>query len=102
MKNWDARGRFVVAQLQATANRSQAGIRALLKGRGKHHQPSWIANTVKVTLDRSTLDELAARPEVEAIVPDVPIPLPAPQPAQAEATINLVEWGIDRIGAPLV
>ena len=102
MSNWDARGRFVVAQLQATANRSQAGIRALLKSRGKQHQPFWIANAIKVTADRATLDELAARPEVAEILSDVPIPLPDPLPGKEEPKVNAVEWGIDRIRAPLV
>src|SRR6476659_6792677 len=37
MKNWDARGRFVAAQLQATASRSPAGIRALLQSRNVNH-----------------------------------------------------------------
>ena len=102
IKNWEARGRFVIDQLQAAANASQAGVRAYLKGHGKKHQPFWIANAIKVTADSTTLQDLAARPDVAEILSDVTIPLPADVEGKAEPTVNSVEWGIDRIRAPLV
>jgi len=102
MKNWEARGRFVVNRLQAVANASQSGVRSLLQSRGKSHKPFWIANAIRVTADRATLNELAARSDVEQILADVPIPLPADPPGKTEPKVNSVEWGIDRIGAPLV
>jgi len=102
IKSWDARGRFVVDRLKEKANSSQAGIRSLLKSRGKSHQSFWIANAIKVTADSATINELAARPEVEQILSDVPIPLPVDLQGKDEPRVNTVEWGIDRIRAPLV
>lgn len=102
MKSWEARGRFVVAQLQATANRSQAGLRALLKSRGKSHKAFWIVNAIRVTADAATVNEVAGRPEVEQIVADGGFSIPDPRPAAPQARVNGVEWGIDRINAPQV
>jgi subtilisin family serine protease len=48
------------------------------------------------------LEELARRPEVEKVVADRAYDLPSIEPGQAEVSILAVEWGIDRIRAPLV
>ena len=102
MKNWEERGTFVVAQLQATANRSQTGVRTLLKSRGKSHKPFWMVNAIKLTADAATINELAQRSDVERIIADGTFSIPQPKPATAQAKVNTVEWGIDRINAPQV
>ena len=102
VKDWGARGHFVVAQLQAVANRSQAGIRGLLQSRGVKHRPFWIANTIQVTADDATLKLLEARPEVEKIVPDRAYQIPKPLPGETQSGVQAVEWNIDRIRAPEV
>src|SRR5919109_4314700 len=38
IKDWDARGRFVVQRLQEAANASQVGVRGLLQGQGKFYE----------------------------------------------------------------
>jgi subtilisin family serine protease len=48
------------------------------------------------------LDELARRPEVDRILADREYKLPDPIQGSAEVDVASVEWGIDRIGAPLV
>ena len=102
MKNWAARGQFVVQRLQAAANASQAGIRSLLQSRGVPNRPFWVVNTIRVRADSATVKALAARPEVEQIVPDRTYQIPTPRAGKDQARVNSVEWGIDRINAPQV
>ena len=96
---WAARGNFVVKQLQSVADTSQAGIRALLQTQGVRFQYFWIVNTILVTADDAMIKQLATRPEVAEIVPSQTYQIPEPLPGEDEATVNAVEWGIDRIGA---
>ena len=55
-------------------------------------------NTVKVTADQQTIDEIAKRSDVARVVPDSKFTLPPLQPNAGQ--INAVEWGIDNIHAP--
>jgi len=101
MRDWNERGQFVVQRLTSVADTSQAGLRRMLAGRGVQFEPFWILNAIKVRADAATFDAIAARPEVARVIPDVTFRIPTPQPAVQEPSINSVEWGIDRIGAPL-
>jgi subtilisin family serine protease len=85
-----------------SAARSQRGLRKLLTSREAQFETFWIADTVKVTGDAGLLAEVAARPEVKAVLPDTPVTLPAPVAGAVQATVDAVEWNIDRIGAPRV
>jgi subtilisin family serine protease len=100
--DWEARGLFVYQRLQAVANRSQAQIRGLLMNRRLNHQPYWIANAIRVTADKETLQQLAARPDVERIVADGAYSIPPSEPANSQPGVDAVEWNIDRIRAPEV
>jgi uncharacterized repeat protein (TIGR01451 family) len=65
----------LVSALQATAERSQAAIRAYLDlaqadGRVRRYTPFWIINGLAVTAERDTLFALAARPDVKIIRAD--------------------------------
>jgi subtilisin family serine protease len=102
MQNWEARGRFVYERLKAVALRSQAAIRAQLHGQGVTHQSFWIVNAIKVTSNKATLQQLAARPEVEQIVAERTYQLPEPLPGEPQPRVQMVEWNIDRINAPQV
>ena len=68
IENRTSRGEFVYGELRKTANRSQAGLRALLARRGADYKPFWILNAIRVTGDQALLDVLAERSEVESIV----------------------------------
>src|SRR3954469_719167 len=83
----------------AYADRTQAGLRDLLTARGAQFTPYWIANTVEVTGDAALVDEIAARPEVRAIVPNRTHPLERPTAAPEEARVDAVEWNISQIRA---
>jgi subtilisin family serine protease len=98
----DQQGRYVYEALTTTAERSQAGLRALLDAESAEYEPFWIANTIKVTTTGAVLEQIAARPEVAQITADRVYELPDPIPGEAENTIQAVEWGIARINAPQV
>jgi subtilisin family serine protease/N-acetylneuraminic acid mutarotase len=95
-------GRFVYDQLTETANRSQAGVRAMLKDKSVKYHSFWIANTIRVTGDEDLMRRIAARPEVEQITADKTYRIPKPIPSTDANNLSSVEWGIDRIHAPQV
>jgi len=97
-----ARGRYVVQALQATADRSQAGVRGWLRAQGIAFTPFWIEN--KIYVPSGTLEvarELARRPEVAAILPEVIYTIPKPL-VSSGASVNGIEWNISKIGADQV
>jgi subtilisin family serine protease len=102
MKDWNARGQWVVDRLTSVADSSQAGLRRMLAARGVAFEPFWILNAIKVRADSATFDAVAARPEVAKIIRDVTFRIPDPRPGTQEATINTVEWGVANINAPSV
>jgi subtilisin family serine protease len=100
--NRGARGRFVVQALQATASRSQNAVRGRLQARGVAFTPFWVEN--KIYVPNGTLElarDLAQRPEVAAIIPEVVYPLAPPRVA-ADASTQAIEWGVSKIRAPEV
>jgi len=102
IKNRTARGKFVIDELRKVADRSQGGLRALLRKRGADHQFFWIINAIKITSSEAVLKEVAAHPGVERIVAARTYVMPKPQPGGDEPSVNAVEWNIDRVGAPSV
>jgi serine protease AprX len=102
----DRRGWFVYNTLSESANRSQAGVKALLDRRGIPYQSFWVANALVVSGDRALVDSLAARPEVTRIESDRPFkgisdPVPASQATLPDAPAAL-EWGVQNVNAPQV
>jgi subtilisin family serine protease len=97
---------FVYQQLTQTAERSQAGLRALLDAKGAAYRPFWIVNTIQVTGGMELLKEIASRDDVERIIPQRTYQLPDLEPgkvqARVDAGVNTVEWNIDRVRAPEV
>ncbi|MFD0886331.1 S8 family serine peptidase, partial [Streptosporangium algeriense] len=90
----------------AYANRSQAGLRALLTRRHAEFTPFWIVNAVKVTADERLAEEIAALPEVTSVEPVATIEMPKepkPKPGRARPKAATgVEWNIDMVKAPQV
>ncbi|WP_406860215.1 S8 family serine peptidase [Streptomyces sp. HUAS MG47] len=97
-----AKARALRAAKTAHAEKSQAGLRALIKDAGGRYESFWIANTLKVTGDEALARKLAARPEVAALEADDPVRLPDPLPGEAEPRTDAVEWNVERINAPRV
>ena len=48
IKDWGARGTFVMNQLKNEANRTQRGLRIYLHQHGIAYKPYWIANVILV------------------------------------------------------
>ncbi len=93
-----AQGWYVYEQLTATAEASQAGLRAHLDRRGVRYTPLWIVNALVVDGDRALAEELAARSDVARIESDAVITL-APT-TTSEAGPLSSEWNILDINAP--
>ena len=105
-----ARRQRVVTSLQATAERTQAGVRTFLAqelaaGRAADVRPFWIFNGLALTSGRETAFALAARPEVAILRLDHQRHLPDAIVHDTSRTSVLspsVEWNVERIRAPLV
>jgi subtilisin family serine protease len=96
MRNWNARGQFVVDQLKATANSSQAGVRGFLRAQHVKFQSFWIQNSIHVKVGSAALvRSLASRSEVAGITPDWHATVEKMTPGSADAA----EWGIKNIQA---
>jgi subtilisin family serine protease len=96
IKDWDARGAWVVDRLQAVANSSQRGLKALLRRQGVSFRPFWIINAVRITSKAATLQAVAARREVARIVPTWSAKVPKPI---ITADLDAIEWNILRVNA---
>jgi len=99
IQDWDARGSFVYQRLNAVANSSQKGLRAVLRSQGVNAKAFWIINAIRVRSTIATLVAVAARDDVERILPDWNARLPK---ADRSAEVAAVEWNIARIRAPEV
>ena len=98
IKRWGARGKYVMEKLEATATASQAGVKSMLNASGTSYHAFWVANTMRVTATAATANAIAARPEVESLIPDKTIIIPKPR----EGSVNTPEWNIQNINAPEV
>ena len=104
IRDWGARGRFVLDALRATAGRTQPAVLAALHdlrlaGHVASVEPYYVVNAVVVRGDAAAAQALARRPEVAAVLPE-PLVVPiAPLPAPAGSAPAAVEWNIQRIGA---
>ena len=100
MRNWNARGAYVVNRLRATANASQRQVRALLSARGISFTSYWSSNVILV--DRATAASVAAiagRSDVARITPRWSAHVIEGTPASSLAKIEGIEWNISNIRA---
>jgi len=66
--DWEKRGRFVIQELQSTAERSQAKVRSYLNAQKAAYQAFWIDNVIVVkSSNRATFNDLMRFPEIAAI-----------------------------------
>ena len=105
--------RATILALQATANRTQRALRALLEagraeGRVKGYTPFWVFNGIAVTATPDFVQALASRPEVQSVSPDETITAPPPVAAAsgAESNVSLVNapalWDLGDRGQGIV
>jgi subtilisin family serine protease len=108
MRDWSARGEFVLRSLRETAEASQAAALAQVedlaqRGEASQVRPHYIINALLVRGSAEVVNAVAAQPEVAAVRAVRQFPLPQPIPGQARpATLDGVEWNIAQIGADQV
>lgn len=102
IKDRARQGREVQSRLRKTARTSQAALIDVLRDADASYTPFWIANTVEVKGDAKLLKRITALPDVDRVTGDRTYALPEMKAAQDEPTVDDVEWGVDRIGAPRV
>ncbi len=93
------KGQFVFQQLTAIAEQEQKQVRQLLQTNAVNFHPFYIFNGIYAKADIALLETIAQRPEVARIQPD---PLGQIQEARPQTTTggrDLIEWGIEMIGA---
>jgi len=97
---------LLIGELQRFADEKQSPIRNLLAqgqsaGKVSATESYWIANAMKLTATKSVIEQLAQRPDIEAIIPDVP-PTALANPNQVETVLAShasSSPGLDAIGA---
>ncbi|PWB73949.1 MAG: hypothetical protein C3F15_08450 [Holophagae bacterium] len=103
IRDWNERGTYVYERLIATAESSQARVRALLVAWGAEMKPFWIMNVIEVkTHDGALLVVLAAQPEVAEIVAPPEVEQIEMVPGIEWHHSESIEWNIEHIRAPLV
>lgn len=95
----------LLRELRNRAELSQRDIVAALaqkkqSGRAGQVKPFWIFNGIAVSATADTIRELAARPDVAAVVPDRIVTLAAALPATPVSAADT--WNLTRIGAPVL
>jgi subtilisin family serine protease len=103
----NARSAAVIGALRSTADASQRGLldyldRQQAAGNVEDITAIWIVNVVSASATPAVIKTVAARPEVASVKLDESISLPPVQPGADEPTVNAAEWGISRVGAPVV
>jgi subtilisin family serine protease len=106
MKDQDARGWFVYNTLTEHAARTQSGIKTVLEARGISYQSFWAANMLVASVDRPTVDLLAARSDVARVDSNKPArwiedPEVANFGIRADSP-DAIEWGVQNVNAPAV
>lgn len=114
--NYLERRRNLVDTLRATADVSQADLRAWLDAQGIAYRPFWIVNMIEASLTAGQLDALAGREDIAKIESNRAYKLKQPvesgpfPKSQSEgsaegpesAAPQAIEWGVNKVRAPMV
>lgn len=97
----------VVSELRATALSTQRNAQAFLekqkeKGKVKEFKSFYIVNSMVVTATKEVMEELAAFPEVDKLLPDEIRKLHRADAGNSSKADTAIEWNIERVGAPAV
>jgi serine protease AprX len=108
MRDQDAQGWFVYNTLRQHADRTQAGLRAFLTGKGVAYRSFWAVNAIEVSGDRALMEELSARADVRKIESNRPQRwIETPEVANygienLPIVPGAIEWGVQNVNAPQV
>ena len=98
--DWAVRGRYVVSQLQKTAERSQARVRAYLEAQKIPYKSYWIDNVIVVDQsNRATFNGLLNFSEIEILRNRRQLMLVEPEMmSPSPSSVDSIEINISRIG----
>jgi subtilisin family serine protease/N-acetylneuraminic acid mutarotase len=100
IRDRSARGHYVLNALQATAERTQVGLRAELDRSGVRYESRYIVNALVVEGDLALLDRIAVRPDVAFIGSNQVVEAPTPIVVESQvAGVDAVEWNIEKVRA---
>ncbi|TNE69265.1 MAG: T9SS type A sorting domain-containing protein [Bacteroidetes bacterium] len=104
LKGKAAKGQYVYTKLIATAEKSQANARRLLRERQVYTNSFYLVNAIAVRgADAGLVQDLARLPEVAALTTDPEITFQEPvYTSTLPAERGAIEWGIEKINAPAV
>ena len=107
IEDWNARGWAVYSALRGTAEQTQPALMARIESaRNAGHittvKSFWIVNAVAVTADRAAILDLAALPNVAAVLPAAKLEVPGVVVEPEAVAPQAVEWGVTKIRAPEV
>ncbi|MCA9972820.1 MAG: S8 family serine peptidase [Anaerolineales bacterium] len=97
----EAKGAYVMAQLQAVAERTQPPLLARLDALGVAYRPYWIANMVWVRGSRAVVAEMAQRADVAHVYANPRVAVDR-LPDGGAAAPESVEWNLTHVNAPAV
>lgn len=101
IEDWDERGQFVYDTLMATAEASQADLRASLDAAGASYEPFYASNAILVTDgDAALVQSMAQTDGVDQILGTGEFsPMPTVEAADPPADPTAVEWNVLDVGA---
>jgi serine protease AprX len=98
--------RALVAGLRATAEQSQAPLRAWLDAQHVDYRAYWAVNTIAARLTPAQIDAVGAQEGVARVASNAPVALSRPDAELDVPTLPMVpmaiEWGVNKIRAPEV
>jgi len=102
--DWNARGRFVISQLQETAERSQSKVRAYLDSQGVEYKSYWIDNVIVVEMSNATtFDDLLNYSEIAILRSRRQALMSEPETlSMSPNAVDTIETNIFRIGTDQV
>jgi serine protease AprX len=97
----EAKGRYVYETLRAVAEETQRDLRAALDAQGADYRPFYIVNAIRVRANSALVHSLAARSDVDRILPNPWVKsIPDPLLQQSAALVPQgVEGNITRVNA---
>jgi subtilisin family serine protease len=96
--DWNARGHYVYNTLKATADRTQANVRKYLDGQGIAYRSHISLNSLTLQAAKSTVDALAAIPEVASVRLGYTYEVP-PLTLEEGATPEDIGWNVSNVAA---
>ncbi|GAB3142958.1 hypothetical protein GCM10027290_18510 [Micromonospora sonneratiae] len=99
IKDWNARGTAVAKALKQAADDSQRAVRKELTASGVRYQSFWATNAIKVTGGQDLAERLAARGEVNSLLPSFKVEPPPVTKGVGRQAVDAVEWGVANINA---